>query len=214
MPAEEVEIEIPEETADGQDTEDLEFEDPGVTETIKKAKLKKILISAGSVMLAALLVIGLRAIYIKGKKKLSPHQRINLLAEPLEKENSLSEESYALLEKLHYSKSIADQSDEDIIKSLGADTAAVSNMINDFNNINEILVWAFVTRDEKNNKYKVNIRSRGPIINEIAAKYEGGGHKYASGVRNENKEDIEELLKDLSNCCKDYMESSDKNGNN
>ena len=104
--------------------------------------------------------------------------------------------------------------DEDIIKSLGADTAAVSNMINDFNNINEILVWAFVTRDEKNNKYKVNIRSRGPIINEIAAKYEGGGHKYASGVRNENKEDIEELLKDLSNCCKDYMESSDKNGNN
>ena len=117
MPAEEVEIEIPEETADGQDTEDLEFEDPGVTETIKKAKLKKILISAGSVMLAALMVIGLRAIYIKGKKKLSPHQRINLLAEPLEKENSLSEESYALLEKLHYSKAIAEQIDEETIRS-------------------------------------------------------------------------------------------------
>ena len=104
--------------------------------------------------------------------------------------------------------------DEDIIKSLGADLAAVSNMINDFNNINEIIVWAFVSRDEKNNKYKVNIRSRGPVINDIASKYNGGGHKYASGVRNESKEAIEQLLKDLSNCCKDYVESSGKDGSN
>lgn len=104
--------------------------------------------------------------------------------------------------------------DEDIIKSLGADLASVSNMINDFNNINEIIVWAFVSRDEKNNKYKVNIRSRGPVINDIASKYNGGGHKYASGVRNESKEAIEQLLKDLSNCCKDYVESSGKDGSN
>ena len=30
---------------------------------------------------------------------------------------------------------------------------------------------------------KVNIRSRGPVINEIAMKYNGGGHKLASGAR-------------------------------
>lgn len=105
--------------------------------------------------------------------------------------------------------------DEDILKSFGADMAAASNMINDFNNINEIYVWAFVTFDEKNNLYKVNIRSRGPVINEIAAKYNGGGHKFASGVRNESKEKIDDLLKELSSCVKEYLDNrSDIHGSN
>ena len=102
--------------------------------------------------------------------------------------------------------------EDDIIKSLGSDASAASNMINDFNNINEVLVWTFISRDEKNNKFRVNIRSRGPVINEIAARYGGGGHKYASGVRNENEEVINELLKDLSEACKNYKEKSDNNG--
>ena len=58
--------------------------------------------------------------------------------------------------------------------------------------------------------YKVNIRSRGPIINQIAAKYGGGGHPYASGVRTDKKEYIDALLKDLSLCCKEYKESEEK----
>jgi len=105
--------------------------------------------------------------------------------------------------------------DDDVISSLGCDLSAVSNMINDFNNINEILVWAFISYDGKNKLYKVNIRSRGPVINDIATKYSGGGHKYASGVRTESKENIESLLKDLSNACKEYKESGeDKDGSN
>ena len=105
--------------------------------------------------------------------------------------------------------------DDEILSSLGADLSAVSNMINDFNNINEVLVWAFVSFDQKNKLFKVNIRSRGPIINEIAAKHGGGGHKYASGVRNESKEEIDDLLKDLSNACKEFIEKeSGKNGSN
>ena len=96
--------------------------------------------------------------------------------------------------------------DDEILSSFGADLAAASNMINDFNNINEIIVWAFITFDTKVNLYKVNIRSRGPVINEIAAKYNGGGHKFASGVRNATKEQIDELMKDLSNVCKEYKE--------
>lgn len=98
--------------------------------------------------------------------------------------------------------------DHEIFKALGTDNSAASNMINDFNNINEILVWTFVSRDEKNDLYRVNIRSRGPVINEIAAKYNGGGHKFASGVRTNSKEDIDNLLKDLSQCCRKYIEES------
>ena len=96
--------------------------------------------------------------------------------------------------------------EEDVINSFGADISSASNMINDFNNINEVLVWVFVSHDTKNNMYRVNIRSRGPIINEIASKYSGGGHKYASGVRTESHEVIENLLNDLKNLCKEYSE--------
>lgn len=100
--------------------------------------------------------------------------------------------------------------EDDVIQSLNSDISAASNMINDFNNINEVTVWAFSSHDAKNNMYRVNIRSRGPVINEIAAKYNGGGHKFASGVRTNSKEVVENLMKDLSKACKEYMESEKK----
>ena len=100
--------------------------------------------------------------------------------------------------------------EDDVIQSLNSDISAASNMINDFNNINEVIVWAFSSHDAKNNMYRVNIRSRGPVINEIAAKYNGGGHKFASGVRTDSKEVVENLMKDLSKACKEYMESEKK----
>lgn len=96
--------------------------------------------------------------------------------------------------------------EDDVIQSLNSDISAASNMINDFNNINEVIVWAFSSHDAKNNMYRVNIRSRGPVINEIAAKYHGGGHKYASGVRTDSQEDVDNLMKDLSKACKEYKE--------
>ena len=92
----------------------------------------------------------------------------------------------------------------DIIQKYKVDNATPSNMINDFNYIEEVLVWTFITYDDKNDLYKVNIRSRGPKINEIASHYNGGGHNFASGVRTNNKEDIENLLKELDIACKEF----------
>jgi phosphoesterase RecJ-like protein len=87
-------------------------------------------------------------------------------------------------------------------------------MINDFNNINEIIVWTFVSFDRKNNQYRVNIRSRGPVINDIAASFGGGGHKFASGVRTNDKEVVNKLLEALASCCREYKEGANKNGSN
>ena len=97
--------------------------------------------------------------------------------------------------------------DTEILKEYDVDTATPSNMINDFNNIKDVYSWVFVTFDEKNNQYKVNIRSRGPIVNEIASKYHGGGHKFACGVKTTEESDIDNLLKDLDKACKDYKEN-------
>lgn len=94
-------------------------------------------------------------------------------------------------------------SDEDL-KQFNVDVATPSNLINNFNFIEEIMVWTFITEDIKNNQYKISIRSRGPIINNIANRYNGGGHKFASGARLQTMEQVDNLIKDLSEACKEY----------
>ncbi len=93
------------------------------------------------------------------------------------------------------------------LKKYGAQPTSVSNQVNNFYYIKEIICWMFVVFDERNNIYKVNIRSRGPVINEIAAKYNGGGHKFASGCRTEDYKVIEALAKDLDLTCKEYLDN-------
>ncbi len=90
------------------------------------------------------------------------------------------------------------------LKKYGVDTSAPANMVNDFYFIKELICWCFITYDERNDIYKINIRSRGPVINSVAAKYNGGGHKYASGCRIKNKGDIAKLLKELDKVCEEY----------
>ena len=97
----------------------------------------------------------------------------------------------------------------DIIKEFNVDFATASNMINNFNFINELLVWIFISYDEKNEIYKINLRSRGPVINTIASKYNGGGHKFASGARIKNHDDIEALKAELDLVCKEFLEEKE-----
>ena len=77
-------------------------------------------------------------------------------------------------------------------------------MINDFSNIRDVYVWTFVTYDEKNEVFKVNIRSKGPVINETAALFGGGGHKFASGVRTRDRKVVDDLLEALEEICRKY----------
>ncbi len=95
--------------------------------------------------------------------------------------------------------------DADILKKYGVEPTIVSNQVNNFYFIKELICWMFVVYDERNGIYKANIRSRGPVINEVASKYNGGGHKFASGCRNADYKVMEKLAKDLDETCKDYI---------
>ncbi len=98
----------------------------------------------------------------------------------------------------------------EMIKEYDVDSSTASNLVNNFNYIKELLVWAFVSYDERQELYKVNIRSRGPVINDIAIKYNGGGHKYASGARITDINLIDKLFEELDNACKEYKDSLEK----
>ncbi|MEG1150108.1 MAG: bifunctional oligoribonuclease/PAP phosphatase NrnA [Bacilli bacterium] len=93
----------------------------------------------------------------------------------------------------------------EVLKKYSVESVIVSNQVNDFYFIKELICWAFVVYDERNGIYKANIRSRGPVINEIAGRYNGGGHKFASGCRTKDYSDMESLIKDLDDACKDYI---------
>lgn len=97
--------------------------------------------------------------------------------------------------------------DDDILKEFEVDSATAGKMINNFNYIEEILVWAFFSVDKNNDIIRGSIRSRGPIINETASKFGGGGHVYASGIRAKEMADIEKLIDELDNDCKMYKEN-------
>ena len=91
-----------------------------------------------------------------------------------------------------------------ILEEYKTDAAAPGNMIGDFNYIDGILVWLFITEDVKNENYRISIRSRGPIINSTAEKYNGGGHNYASGARITDLTLADDLIKDLDELCLKY----------
>ncbi len=92
----------------------------------------------------------------------------------------------------------------DILNEYEVDAAMAGNMINNFNHINEMLVWVTFTYDSDLKSYRTSIRSRGPIINEVATKFNGGGHIYASGARVKNEEEIQNLIRELDKVVIEY----------
>ena len=101
----------------------------------------------------------------------------------------------------------------DVIEEYEVDPATGGNSINEFNNIEELLVWMSATEDIKNKVIRVSVRSRGPIINKLLEKYGGGGHALASGVKLKNFSEVSKLVNDLDILCKNYKEGSDNNEN-
>ena len=93
-----------------------------------------------------------------------------------------------------------------LMKEYGVDSAAAGNMINDLKFVNEIIVWVFLSEDVKSSLIRANIRSVGPYINDIATKYGGGGHKYASGAKLKDWETADKLINELDDLTKKYKQ--------
>ena len=86
---------------------------------------------------------------------------------------------------------------DEITNSFEVDSASAGNMVNNFNFIKEVLVWCTITEDIKNDQYRISIRSRGPEINKVAERHNGGGHKFASGARVKSLEEAMNVMRDL-----------------
>ena len=99
---------------------------------------------------------------------------------------------------------------QEILDEYTIDCATASNMVNNLTYIEGMYSWAVFTYDKANNNIRGSIRSRGPIINQVAANYNGGGHIYASGVRLDNFDIVDDIVADLDIECEKYLETLNK----
>lgn len=69
--------------------------------------------------------------------------------------------------------------------------------------IDEVLAWGiFVQQPE--GYYRVRLRSKGPVINELAKKHHGGGHPLASGANAKNLDEVAEIYQEIQQLCKNH----------
>jgi len=100
---------------------------------------------------------------------------------------------------------------EEVLEEFNVDSSTAGNMVNNFNYIDEFISWGVFSYDKANKNIRGSIRSRGPIINEVAANYGGGGHIYASGVRLESFDIVDNMVHDLDEVCLKYKQEVDIN---
>ncbi|MGX6453512.1 DHH family phosphoesterase [Pediococcus acidilactici] len=62
--------------------------------------------------------------------------------------------------------------------------------------IAQVQCWAiFVEQDD--HSFRVRLRSKGPVINELAKRHHGGGHPLASGAKAADRDEVTQIVKEL-----------------
>jgi bifunctional oligoribonuclease and PAP phosphatase NrnA len=76
-----------------------------------------------------------------------------------------------------------------------------SLLVSELGNVRGIKAWVFFIEEE--DQIRVRLRSKGPVINTIARKYNGGGHPLAAGASIYSWDDVDRVLDDLIQACKE-----------
>ncbi|MTD38017.1 bifunctional oligoribonuclease/PAP phosphatase NrnA [Erwinia sp. CPCC 100877] len=69
--------------------------------------------------------------------------------------------------------------------------------------IDEVLAWGiFVQQPE--GYYRVRLRSKGPVINELAKQHHGGGHPLASGANAKDMVEVASIYNEIQRLCENF----------
>ncbi|WP_067842966.1 DHH family phosphoesterase [Amphibacillus sediminis] len=99
-----------------------------------------------------------------------------------------------LLEQLNVSESgvCAVKLSKDILERYQVTPDQTSMLVGLYGDIEGIKCWAMFVEDEES--IRVRLRSKGPVINQVAARYNGGGHPLASGATVYSWEEADQLI--------------------
>ena len=76
-----------------------------------------------------------------------------------------------------------------------------SLLVSELGNVKGIKAWVFFIEEE--DQIRVRLRSKGPVINTIARNYNGGGHPLAAGASIYSWDDVDKVLGELIQACKE-----------
>ncbi|MCT6925626.1 MULTISPECIES: bifunctional oligoribonuclease/PAP phosphatase NrnA [Bacillales] len=91
---------------------------------------------------------------------------------------------------------------KDILQQYGVTASETSLLVGSLGNVKGICAWVIFI--EEGDTIRVRLRSKGPVINKLAKKYNGGGHPLASGASAASWEEAEQVVADLQELCKNY----------
>ncbi|MEH7226444.1 bifunctional oligoribonuclease/PAP phosphatase NrnA [Bacillus sp. JJ1566] len=87
----------------------------------------------------------------------------------------------------------------DILKEYNVTASEAAQLVSNLGNIEKIKTWVFFV--EEKDQIRVRLRSKGPVINGVAKKYNGGGHPLASGATIYSWQEVDKIIADLRNVC-------------
>ncbi|RYG74901.1 bifunctional oligoribonuclease/PAP phosphatase NrnA [Lentibacillus lipolyticus] len=93
---------------------------------------------------------------------------------------------------------------KEMLQSYGVNAKETGQLVGVLGDIEGMKAWAFFIEEDE--LIRVRLRSKGPIINEIAAKYNGGGHPMAAGASIHTWEEMEHVIRDLDKACLEYTD--------
>lgn len=82
-----------------------------------------------------------------------------------------------------------------VLEKYGLTSNEASMSVNMYREIEEAEIWFMAVEEE--DEVRVRLRSKDTIINDVAERFGGGGHPFASGASLSSKEDIDEIVKAL-----------------
>lgn len=89
--------------------------------------------------------------------------------------------------------------DRSILKKFNVDASEASQLVSSLGEVKGISAWTILIEEE--DQIRVRLRSKGPIINALAAEYGGGGHPLAAGASVYSWEEADELIAKLKQLC-------------
>lgn len=82
-----------------------------------------------------------------------------------------------------------------LLANYGVSQSEASLLVSALADVQGMRAWVFFIEDEES--IRVRLRSKGPVINEIAKKYNGGGHPLASGATIYNWHEVDDVMEDM-----------------
>lgn len=90
---------------------------------------------------------------------------------------------------------------KEIMNQFGVNASEASGLVGALGSIKSVKSWVFFI--EEDHEIRVRFRSKGPVINTIAKKYNGGGHPLASGATIDSWNMVDSILADLEQVNQD-----------